>query len=202
MFQDNNTNAKWEKLVEFYSSLEIENFSLIQKKLCKKLKPNEIKDLFVILLGNYLDNNFAKWDGIKKKIQNINENIIDEPGFFAKLFGGESESEEVKAVEKDGKPAKQRKQESKKDDGKGKDNDNYIEMHINIGKDKKVYPQHLIRFICESMKIDKEQIKNIRIFDKYSFFKIPKNLGDKAVILLSVKKFRGKKISVNYSKRN
>jgi hypothetical protein len=51
------------------------------------------------------------------------------------------------------------------------------------------------------MKIKKFQIKNIKIFDKYSFFQIPKSFGEKAIVLLSVKKFRGKKIIVNYSKK-
>jgi hypothetical protein len=51
------------------------------------------------------------------------------------------------------------------------------------------------------MEIKKEEIKNIKIFDNYSFFKIPATLVDKAIFLLSVKKFRGKKIVVKRSKK-
>lgn len=88
--------------------------------------------------------------------------------------------------------------------GKSENNSNeekeYAELYINIGKDKRVFPRDLIAFIRSSMKVDHTDIKNIRIHDKYSFFQIPKDIGDKAIILLSVKRFRGKNIVVNFSK--
>ena len=89
------------------------------------------------------------------------------------------------------------KQESEKDTGEEKE---YVELYINIGKDKRVFPRDLIGFIRSSMKVDHTDIRNIRIHDKYSFFQIPKDMGDKAIILLSVKRFRGKNIVVNFSK--
>lgn len=77
-----------------------------------------------------------------------------------------------------------------------------VELYINIGRDKKIFPPDLVNFIKQSMKIKHEQIQNIKIHDTYSFFRIPEDFADKAIILLSVKKFRGKKIAVHYAKKS
>ena len=165
---------KWEKLYEYSTSLDYSKIKKISKKIFKKYSYKNKKKALILLLAYYLENDSKNIDLIKNRI---------------KLFEQISEKKEKSSLSTN---KEQNNQITKKD---------YIELYINIGKDKKVFPRDIVNFIISSMKIKKFQIKNIKIFDKYSFFQIPKELEEKAIVLLSVKKFRGKKIIVNYSKK-
>jgi len=81
------------------------------------------------------------------------------------------------------------------------DKEKVVKLYINIGRDKKIFSKDLVHFIRQSMKIRSDQIQNIVIFENYSFFSIPDELVDKALILLSLKKFKGKSIIVNKAKK-
>ncbi len=167
---------KWEKLFEYINSFEYKKFKKIEKEIFKKIPGKDKKKALIFLLACYLENDLKRIELIKNRIN-----------LFEKISEKKEKSNSTKNVS-----INNRQQII---------DEKYVKLFINIGKDKKVFPGDLIIFIINSMKIKKHQIKNIKIFDKYSFFEIPEDFGEKAIVLLSVKRFRGKKIIVNYSKQ-
>jgi hypothetical protein len=185
---DEKDRDKLEKLAETARTFNFSNLTLIENDIFKGINVDDKKKILITLLATYLSLDFVKWIPIKDKIEYFNKKLS--PGGtkkglfdFFKIFKKEKSSVNVA------------KKESSAENS-------FCELYINIGKDKKIYPRDLIHFICTSMKIDAKDIKNIRIFEKFSFFQIPQPLCEKAIVLLSVKKVRGKNIKVNYSKHD
>lgn len=169
---------KWEKLNEYAASLDYYKIKKIKKVIFKKYSKKNKNNILILLLAYYLENDFKKFDLLNNRINWLEQIPLNK--------------------EKAGLTKTEIKNKDQNDQIALND---YIELYINIGKDKKVFPKDIVHFIINSMNIKKFQIKNIKIFDKYSFFQVPKEYSEKAIVLLSVKKFRGKKIIVNYSKK-
>jgi len=178
---DDRDNEKVSKLLDAAKSFKYNDLDTVYKTLLNNFSEEVKKKITVVLFANYLSLDFIKWNPIKDKVELFNIKAKKEVKKFTFLNF-------FKKQKKD-KTAKSESSEKK-----------YTELYINIGKDKKIYPRDLLHFICTSMKIDSQDIKNIRIFEKFSFFQIPTELCEKAIVLLSVKKARGKTIRVNYSK--
>jgi len=171
---------KISKLFNFKNSFDRKKLDDICSYLKKNFDKSDYCILFSLLLAIYLESDFIKWESAKNKIAELANKIKSDKGSIVhkalSLF---------------------KKQEIREED----DEIEYADMYINIGKDKKVFPNNLLQFICGNMSIKPSQVKNIRIFESYSFFKVPKELQDKVIISLSVKKFRGKSIIVNLGKK-
>lgn len=75
-------------------------------------------------------------------------------------------------------------------------------LFINIGKNRRVYPSDLIQLIAKTAEIDKESIGNIKILDNYSFVNIAGELAEKVVSMLDSTEYRGRKLTVNFAKKD
>ena len=177
-FLEKNDQDRWDELLNFEEIIDKKIMKDITKHAYKRIPRNKRKSLLILLLSIYLENKGLKIKSAQKRITSFKLKLdLLKPGLSQRLMGAKGQSPEDLATEE------------------------YTEMYINIGKDKKVFPQHLVQFLTANLDIKPTKIKKIRVFDTYSFFSIPKDLGDKAIILLSVKKFRGKNIRVNFSKK-
>ena len=75
-------------------------------------------------------------------------------------------------------------------------------LFINIGKNRRVYPSDLIQLIAKTANIDKENIGNIKILDNYSFVNVAGKEADNIVSLLDNTEYRGRKLTVNFAKKD
>lgn len=75
-------------------------------------------------------------------------------------------------------------------------------IFINIGKNRRVYPSDLIQLISKAASINKTNIGNIKILDNYSFVNVDENYADKIVELLDNMEYRGRKLTVNFAKKD
>ncbi len=75
-------------------------------------------------------------------------------------------------------------------------------LFINIGKNRRVYPSDLIQLISKTAEIDKESIGNIKILDNYSFVNVAGEKADEVVKLLDSTEYRGRKLTVNFAKKD
>lgn len=74
-------------------------------------------------------------------------------------------------------------------------------LFINVGKkDGFTDPGKLINFICRNAGIDGKNIGRIDLFDQFSFFGIPAELGEKVINGLSGNELDGREIKVEFSK--
>jgi len=74
-------------------------------------------------------------------------------------------------------------------------------LFINVGKSRKVFPKDLSKLFSSTLGIAPKDIGAIKVLDNYSFLEIPTPLAQKAIDLLDGKEFRGKKLTVNFSKK-
>ncbi len=75
-------------------------------------------------------------------------------------------------------------------------------LFINIGKNRRVYPSDLIQLIAKTAELEKESIGNIKILDNYSFVNVDGKVADKVVKLLDNTEYRGRKLTVNFAKKD
>jgi hypothetical protein len=176
---DHGETTRINSLLHRISEVKDVDLKKIYKLLTKEIKIKDKRAFLVILASLYLESTHISWDNILKRLHKFN------------LFTVKQKKIPVKTS------AKASANKDRHDEHPG-----FSELYINIGKDKKVFPQDLVRFIMESMKIGFEDIKGIRIFENYSFFRVPKDIAEKTIILMSLKTFRNKKIRVDHSKQS
>lgn len=75
-------------------------------------------------------------------------------------------------------------------------------LFINIGKNRRVYPSDLIQLISKTAEIGKESIGNIKILDNYSFVNVAGKEAQRIVELLDNTEYRGRKLTVNFAKKD
>ncbi len=73
-------------------------------------------------------------------------------------------------------------------------------LFLNTGKNKGLYSGELLRIIKTAADIDKENIKQLRILDNYSFIEISSEYSDILIEKLNNWNFRGRKFSLSYAK--
>ncbi len=75
-------------------------------------------------------------------------------------------------------------------------------VFINIGKNRRVYPSDLIQLVSKTAEISKEDIGSIKILDNYSFVSIADASAQNVIDKLDGTEFRGRKLTVNFAKKN
>lgn len=74
-------------------------------------------------------------------------------------------------------------------------------MFVNIGRDKKLRPQDLVKAIASETGIAGKEIGTIDIYDKYTFFEIPEGYANKVIDVMSKSKVKGVRINMELAQK-
>lgn len=74
-------------------------------------------------------------------------------------------------------------------------------LFVSIGKNKRVYPNDLKQLFVTQLGISEGEIGNIKVLDNYSFVDVAAPYAQKAIETLNATAFRGRKLTVNYSRK-
>ncbi len=74
-------------------------------------------------------------------------------------------------------------------------------IFIGIGRNRRVYPRDLVGLIASVAEIDRERIGEIRVLANYSFVQLFSEDADKVIKALDGYDYRGRKISVSFSRK-
>lgn len=73
-------------------------------------------------------------------------------------------------------------------------------IFISVGKNRRVFKRDLVGLLVSIAKIDHDRIGDIRLFPHFSFVQLFKEDCEKAISALNDYEFRGRKLTVNFSK--
>ena len=71
LFIENKDNIKWEKLLQSVKSFDQKFLKRIEAHISKKISIKEKEILFIILLAQYLETDFVRWNAVKNKIESF-----------------------------------------------------------------------------------------------------------------------------------
>lgn len=74
-------------------------------------------------------------------------------------------------------------------------------IFVGVGKNKRVYPKDIVGLFVNVAGIEKERIGDIKVYASYSFVQLFKEDADKAISALNGYDYRGKVLSVSYSRQ-
>ena len=74
-------------------------------------------------------------------------------------------------------------------------------IFIGIGRNRHVYPRDLVGLVASVAGLERERIGNIKVLANYSFVQLFKEDAEKAIAALNGYDYRGRKLSVSYSKQ-
>lgn len=74
-------------------------------------------------------------------------------------------------------------------------------IFIGIGRNRHVYPRDLVGLVASVAGLERERIGNIKVLAAYSFVQLFKEDAEKAIAALNGYEYRGRKLSVSYSKQ-
>ena len=74
-------------------------------------------------------------------------------------------------------------------------------IFIGIGRNRHVFPRDLVGLIANVAGIERERIGTIKVLANYSFIQLFKEDAEKAIAALNGYDYRGRKLSVSYSKQ-
>ena len=74
-------------------------------------------------------------------------------------------------------------------------------VFVSIGRNRRVYPRDLVGLFINIAGIEKERIGDIRVLANYSFVQLFKEDAEKAISALNGHVYRGRALSVSYSKQ-
>jgi hypothetical protein len=74
-------------------------------------------------------------------------------------------------------------------------------VFVSIGRNRRVYPRDLVGLFISVAGIEKERIGDIRVLANYSFVQLFKEDAEKAIAALNGHVYRGRPLSVSYSKQ-
>ncbi len=77
----------------------------------------------------------------------------------------------------------------------------FITLFVSVGKNKKVYPKDLKQLFIEQLGITNAEIGNVKTLENYSFVDVAETCAQKAIDTLNAITYRGRKITVNYSRK-
>ena len=78
----------------------------------------------------------------------------------------------------------------------------FATLFVSVGKNRRVFPKDLSRLFSQQLNIPVSAIGSIKILDSYSFIEIPEAYAQKAIDTLNDTEFRGRNITVNFSRKN
>ena len=76
-----------------------------------------------------------------------------------------------------------------------------VSIFMSIGRSRRVFPRDIITLLIQNADISRERIGDIRILDNYSFVQVMNEDADKIIEKLNDFPYRGKNISVSYSRK-
>ena len=76
-----------------------------------------------------------------------------------------------------------------------------VSIFMSIGRSRRVFPRDIITLLIQNADISRERIGDIRILDNYSFVQVMSEDADKIIEKLNDFSYRGKNISVSYSRK-
>src|SRR5574344_182167 len=74
-------------------------------------------------------------------------------------------------------------------------------IFVGIGRNRRVYPRDLVGLLVSVASLDRERIGDIRVLANYSFIQLFTEDADKAINALNGYDYRGRKLSVSYSRQ-
>ena len=74
-------------------------------------------------------------------------------------------------------------------------------VFISIGRNRRVYARDLIALISQGAGVERERIGDIKVYDNYSFITLFAEDADKVIELLNSYEYRGRKLTVSYSRK-
>ncbi|MFP3959576.1 MAG: DbpA RNA binding domain-containing protein [Spirochaetaceae bacterium] len=78
----------------------------------------------------------------------------------------------------------------------------FTTVFVGVGKNRKVFPRDLIQLFTNVDGVTGDDIGQIKILDKYSFIEVSKDKAQATIDELSGKEYRGRKLNVNYSRKD
>ncbi len=76
-----------------------------------------------------------------------------------------------------------------------------VRLFINIGRNKKIRPEDIVRCIASEADIPGSIIGSIDIYDKFTFVEVPKDVAERVIAVMDKNKLRGYKIAVEPAKK-
>ena len=76
-----------------------------------------------------------------------------------------------------------------------------VSIFMSIGRRRRVFPRDIITLLIQNADISRERIGDIRILDNYSFVQVMNEDADKIIEKLNDFPYRGKNLSVSYSRK-
>ncbi len=74
-------------------------------------------------------------------------------------------------------------------------------LFFSIGRNRRVFPRDIVALISHAANIDRERIGDIRVLDNYSFVQLLSEDTDAIISALDGYEYRGRKLSVSYSRK-
>lgn len=74
-------------------------------------------------------------------------------------------------------------------------------IFISIGRNRRVYARDLVALISQAGSVEREKIGDIKVYDNYSFITLFAEDAAKVIELLDGFEYRGRKLSVSYSRK-
>jgi ATP-dependent RNA helicase DeaD len=74
-------------------------------------------------------------------------------------------------------------------------------LFVSIGKNRKVYPKDLVYLFRSTLSLEKAEIGSVKVLDNYSFVEISELRSQEAISKMDGMEYRGRKITVNYSRK-
>lgn len=81
------------------------------------------------------------------------------------------------------------------------DSDSAATVFVGVGKNRRVYPKDIVGLFISVAGLEKERIGDIKVYANYSFVQLFKEDADKAINALNGYDYRGRKLSVSYSRQ-
>ena len=75
-------------------------------------------------------------------------------------------------------------------------------IFIGIGRNRRVYPRDLVGLLASAGGIERERIGTIKVLANYSFVQLFSEDAEKVIAALNGYEYRGRKLSVSYSKQS
>ncbi len=74
-------------------------------------------------------------------------------------------------------------------------------LFVSVGKNRNVFRQDLVKLFAGAVKVPEHELGEIKILENYSFIDLPAEYAQKAIAALNNSEFKGRKITVNYSRK-